>query len=100
MVFEWSFDRGFNNVSSWFHDGLHDGFNEVKMSKKYHEKHPTISFKCRSIEEYNAIKKMVEISDKSESDYIREVVLRVVEKDQNPNRPVLIGLSIIWLRAV
>lgn len=51
------------------------------MSKKYHESHPTISFRCLSIDEYNTIKKMVGISRKSESDFVREVVLGAVEKE-------------------
>lgn len=46
------------------------------MSKKYHKEHPTISFRCRSIEEYNHIKRMVKISDKSESTFIREILLK------------------------
>lgn len=47
------------------------------MSKDYHRLHPTISFRCRSIAEYNAIKQMVERSGKSESTFIRELLLGV-----------------------
>ena len=46
------------------------------MSKKYHEQHPTISFRCRNVDEYYMIKRMVEISGKSESDFIREILLK------------------------
>lgn len=46
------------------------------MTKKYHKEHPTISFRCESIEEYNTIKRMVKISDKSESTFIREILLK------------------------
>jgi Mobilization protein NikA len=51
------------------------------MSKKYHEQHPTISFRCRSIEEYEKIKQMVNYSGKSESDYIRDILLGVELKE-------------------
>jgi len=51
------------------------------MSKKYHEEHPTVSYRCRSIEEYNEIKKWIKISGKNESDFIREQVLQGVEKE-------------------
>jgi hypothetical protein len=51
------------------------------MSKKYHEEHPTISFRCHSIEEYKQIKRMVQNSGKSESEFIREILLRVAEKE-------------------
>jgi len=51
------------------------------MSKKYHEDHPTISFRCKNIEEYTKIKDIVKISGKSESDFIRENVLGSVEKE-------------------
>ena len=64
------------------------------MSKKYHESHPTISFRCLSVEEYNKIKKMVGISRKSESDFVREVVLGAVEKE---SKSYLMGLNnIAW----
>ena len=46
------------------------------MTKKYHQEHPTISFRCRSIDEYNKIKQMVEYSGKSESTFVREILLR------------------------
>jgi hypothetical protein len=51
------------------------------MSKKYHEQHPTISFRCRSIDEYNMIKRMVQISGKSESTFIREILLKQEPKE-------------------
>ena len=51
------------------------------MGKKYHEEHPTISFRCRSIDEYNKIKKMVEYSGKSESTFIREILLGAEQKE-------------------
>ena len=51
------------------------------MVKEYHKKHPTISFRCRSIDEYNNFKKMVENSGKSESDFVREVVLNAEIKE-------------------
>ena len=45
------------------------------LSRKYHQEHPTISFRCRSIAEYDAIKQMVGLSGKSESTFIRELLL-------------------------
>jgi hypothetical protein len=51
------------------------------MSKKYHEQHPTISFRCRSLQEYNKIKRMVQISGKSESTFIREILLEEERKE-------------------
>jgi hypothetical protein len=51
------------------------------MTKKYHKEHPTISFRCESIEEYNKIKRMVEISGKSESTFIREILLKAEIKE-------------------
>ena len=51
------------------------------MMKEYHKKHPTISFRCRSIDEYNKIKKMVEYSGKSESTFIREMLLSAEVKE-------------------
>ena len=51
------------------------------MSKKYHSEHPTISFRCRSKEEYDKIKRMVKISGKSESDFIREIILKMEQKE-------------------
>jgi hypothetical protein len=53
------------------------------MSKKYHKEHPTISFRCSSIEEYNLIKRMVEISGKSESKFIHEILLKEEIKESN-----------------
>jgi len=49
--------------------------------KKYHKEHPTISFRCQSINEHNKIKQMVEYSGKSESTYIREIILGVEKKE-------------------
>jgi hypothetical protein len=64
------------------------------MSKKYHESHPTISFRCRSIEEYTKIKDVVKLSGKSESDLVREGVLKVVEKE---SKSYLMGLNhVAW----
>jgi predicted DNA-binding protein len=54
---------------------------KIAMSKKYHMLHPTISFRCRSIEEYTKIKEMVKRSGKSESDYVREIVLGAKVKE-------------------
>jgi len=51
------------------------------MSKKYRMLHPTISFRCRSIEEYKKIKEMVKRCGKSESDYVREIILGAEEKE-------------------
>ena len=51
------------------------------MVKEYHRKHPTISFRCRSIDEYKKIKKMVEYSGKSESTFIREILLGAEQKE-------------------
>ena len=51
------------------------------MVKEYHRTHPTISFRCRSIDEYNKIKKMVEYSGKSESTFIREILLGAEQKE-------------------
>jgi len=51
------------------------------MSKKYHQEHPTISFRCRNIDEYNQIKKMVRNSGKSESTFIREILLKAEKKE-------------------
>jgi len=45
------------------------------MSKKYHEQHPTISFRCKNLDEYNLIKNMVKNSGKTESTFIREILL-------------------------
>ena len=45
------------------------------MSKKYHRDHPTISFRCQSRDEYDQIKKMIAWSGKSESTFIREILL-------------------------
>jgi hypothetical protein len=65
------------------------------MSKKYHELHPTISFRCQSVEEYNKIKKAVEISGKSESDFVRENVLGAAKKE---SQSYLMGLNhVAWL---
>ena len=47
------------------------------VAKEYHRLHPTISFRCQSIAEYEAIKNMVVRSGKSESTYIRELLLGV-----------------------
>ncbi|MCK5030970.1 MAG: hypothetical protein KAR64_05845 [Thermoplasmatales archaeon] len=51
------------------------------MSTKYHQQHPTISFRCQNIDEYNEIKKMVKSSGKSESTFIREILLNVKVKE-------------------
>jgi len=51
------------------------------MSKKYHQQHPTISFRCQNIDEYNEIKKMVKSSGKSESTFIREILLNAQVKE-------------------
>lgn len=49
--------------------------------KEYHRTHPTISFRCRSIDEYNKIKQMVKYSGKSESTFIREILLGAEKKE-------------------
>jgi predicted DNA-binding protein len=54
---------------------------KIAMSKKYHMLHSTISFRCRSIEEYTNIKEMVKRSGKSESDYVREIILGAEAKE-------------------
>ena len=51
------------------------------MSTKYHERHPTVSYRCRSVEEHIKIKEAIKNSGKSESDFIREIVLGAVEKE-------------------
>jgi len=51
------------------------------MSKEYHRKHPTISFRCLNPEEYARIKNMVKISGKSESTFIRELLLGAEVKE-------------------
>ena len=53
----------------------------IIMSKKYHKEHPTISFRCRSIDEYNRIKEMVGYAGKSESTFIREILLGAEKKE-------------------
>ena len=53
----------------------------INMSKKYHQEHPTISFRCQNIDEYNRIKEMVKNSGKSESTFIREILLNAEEKE-------------------
>ena len=53
----------------------------INMSKKYHQEHPTISFRCRNIDEHHQIKKMVRNSGKSESTFIREILLKAEKKE-------------------
>ena len=69
------------------------------MTKKYHQEHPTISFRCRNIEEYERIKNMVECSGKSESTFIRELLLGAEEKEsQSFNNGYALGFNKIALR--
>jgi hypothetical protein len=56
---------------------------KIGMSKKYHMLHPTISFRCRNIEEYNKIKAMVKRCGKSESDYVKEIILGAETKESH-----------------
>ena len=51
------------------------------MSKEYNIQHPTISFRCQNIDEYNAIKKMIEYSGKNESTFIREILINAQIKE-------------------
>lgn len=51
------------------------------MSKPYHLNHPTISFRTKNKLEYTRIKQMVKNSGKSESDFIREIVLDAEKKE-------------------
>lgn len=53
------------------------------MMKNYHKQHPTISFRCRNIDEYNKIKKMVKQSGKSESTFVREILLNAEIQESN-----------------
>jgi hypothetical protein len=64
------------------------------MSKKYHKEHPTISFRCRSIQEYKKIKRMVEISGKSESTFIREILLnQEIKESKSYEAGVMMGVN-------
>ena len=66
----------------------------IIMSKKYHREHPTISFRCRNIDEYNRIKEMVKYSGKSESTFIREILLDAEKKElQSHYNGYLVGIN-------
>ena len=66
------------------------------MSKEYHQQHPTISFRCRNIEEYERIKNMVKHSGKSETTFIREILLGAeVKESQSFNQGYNQGFNVI-----
>ena len=68
------------------------------MSKKYHQEHPTISFRCRNVDEHHQIKKMVRNSGKSESTFIREILLNAEKKEsQSYNNGYDGGINKIFL---
>ena len=70
----------------------------INMSKKYHQEHPTISFRCRNVDEHHQIKKMVRNSGKSESTFIREILLKAEKKEsQSYNNGYNMGINKIFL---
>ena len=58
----------------------------INMSKKYHIEHPTVSYRCQSIAEKKRIKEMVKNSGKSESTFIREILLNEEKKESKSYR--------------